>query len=251
MANVALVLKKAIIWRGSYLKAVESVVFLSPYTKTLGDFSKKRKQMAPISLTLLLLTVAVSFYGFSNENVQRSLLHHPYTMARSNQYYRLLTSGFVHAGWMHLGFNMLTFFFFATVVETAYAGLFGETLGRVLFVAMYLVAIILADLPSFFKYRDQPHYSSLGASGGVSAIVFAYILLAPTNEICLYGLLCLPGFIWGLIYVGYSYYQAKNSQDNINHSAHLYGALFGFVFTLLLDFSLLGRFTRLVSNWIF
>lgn len=188
-----------------------------------------------VSLAILILTIIISLLGFNNPDLQAKLLHNPFLAYRRKQYYRLLSSGFIHNGLAHLGFNMLTFFFFGVVVEQVYVQHYEKIWGSVIFLGVYLLAIILSDLPSFFKYKDMPAYSSLGASGGVSAIVFASILFAPTND--LYLLLIpipIPAFILGILYVIYSYYQSKNSSDNINHSAHLYGAVTGFVISAIL-----------------
>ena len=188
--------------------------------------------------------------GFNNPELQAKLLHNPFLANRKRQYYRLLSSGFIHNGIAHLGFNMLTFFFFGKVVERVYIENYGNTLGATLFLGLYLVAIIISDLPSFFKYKDMPAYSSLGASGGVSAIVFASILFQPTEKLFLLLIpIPIPAFILGALYVIYSYYQSKNSSDNINHSAHLYGAVAGFVISAILIPSAVSDFFTQLSNF--
>ena len=128
---------------------------------------------------------------------------------------------------------MFTFFFFGDAVERVFDQLLGDS-GGITYALLYLSAIVVSDLPVAFKNKDNPGYNSLGASGAVSAVVFCSILFFPVNNICLYGLLCLPGFILGLIYIIYSYYQGKNMAGNINHEAHLYGALYGLVFGLVI-----------------
>jgi membrane associated rhomboid family serine protease len=132
---------------------------------------------------------------------------------------------------MHLIFNMLTLFFFGDIVEFYFNQV--SEYGTILYIVMYLLAMAVADIPTVIKYKDSPHYNALGASGAVSAVVFSSILFNPLNELCLYGLLCLPGVIFGVIYIIYSYYQGKRKNDNINHDAHLFGALFGAVFSIL------------------
>jgi len=203
-----------------------------------------------VSLAILIVTIIISVLGFNNPELQAKLLHNPFLANKRKQYYRLLSSGFIHNGWSHLGFNMLTFFFFGGVVEKVYVKNYGDVVGSAIFLGVYLVAIIISDLPSFFKYKDMPAYSSLGASGGVSAIVFASILFQPTND--LYLLLIpipIPAFILGVLYVVYSYYQSKNSTDNINHSAHLYGAVAGFVISAILIPSAIPDFITQLSNY--
>ncbi len=203
---------------------------------------------APISLTILIITVAIHFL-VGQEKTQKLLLH-PFSVLKNKEYFRLISSGFVHADLAHLGFNMFALFIFGPQVEQVFTGIFG-TLGSVFYILLYLGAIVIGDIPTLLKHKDDYHYRSLGASGGVSGIVFAYVLMAPINDICLYGILCFPGFIWALIYAGYSFYQSKNAtEDYINHSAHLYGALFGFFFPILLEYKFILSFINEISDWI-
>ena len=203
-----------------------------------------------VSLAILVVTIIISVMGFNNPELQAKLLHNPFLANKRKEYYRLLSSGFIHNGLAHLGFNMLTFFFFGKVVENVYIENYGNVLGRAIFLGLYLLTIILSDLPSFFKYKDMPAYSSLGASGGVSAIVFASILFDPTNDLFLLMIpIPIPAFILGALYVIYSYYQSKNSSDNINHSAHLYGAVAGFVISAILIPSAIPNFFEQLSRF--
>lgn len=146
------------------------------------------------------ITVAISWYSFDKPQVLTKLLLNPYTVLRNREYYRFITSGFVHANFSHLLWNMFSFYFFGQVVEFYFNYLFGSA-GPILFIALYLVAIIISDLPSYFKHKDNPQYNSLGASGGVAAVVFASILFQPIQDICLYAILCFPGFIFGIAYL--------------------------------------------------
>ncbi len=203
-----------------------------------------------VSLAILVITIIISVLGFTNSELQAKLLHNPFLAHTNKQYYRLLSSGFIHSGWSHLGFNMLTFFFFGGVVERVYTKNYGDFWGSAIFLGVYLIAIIISDLPSYFKYKDMPAYSSLGASGGVSAIVFASILFQPTNDLFLLLIpIPIPAFVLGTLYVVYSYYQSKNSNDNINHSAHLYGAVAGFVISAILIPSAVSEFFVQLSSY--
>jgi len=103
------------------------------------------------------------------------------------------------------------------------------------FAALYLGGIIVSDIPTQIKHRNNPGYSSLGASGGVSAIVFCFILFFPTQKLCIFLILCLPGFLLAILYLIYSWYMAKNQRDNINHDAHFYGAIYGAVFSIIYE----------------
>lgn len=202
-----------------------------------------------LPLILIVITVVLSLVTFSNNSLTQKLILNPYTIKRRSEYYRLLTSGFIHANLPHLLFNMFTFYFFAPVVESYFSHYFG-TAGTWIFLGLYLGAIVVGSLPDYFKYQDQPHYNALGASGGVSGIVMASILMEPLNK--LYIILIpigIPGFIFGILYLMYSYYQSKNANDNIGHTAHLWGALFGIALTALLRPAFLTEFVAKISQW--
>jgi membrane associated rhomboid family serine protease len=204
-----------------------------------------------ITYIIIAITVAVSFYAWNNPSVMSSFLMNPYAIQRNNQFHRLITSGFIHKDHMHLIFNMFSFYFFGQAIERIFAGLFGQTQGGIYYVAMYLLAIIFSDFPSYLKHKHNPGYNSLGASGGVSAVVFAFIIFQPLQWICIFIAICLPGFIMGILFIGFSYYQGKKSNDNINHEAHLYGALIGLVFSVIIYPAALPEFVEQVSQWDF
>ncbi|MFD1757198.1 rhomboid family intramembrane serine protease [Rufibacter sediminis] len=191
----------------------------------------------PISITIILiaLTVLVSLYAWQNQNLMENWVHHPQSVARNNEWWRLLTSGFLHADFMHLFFNMFSLYIFGGVVEQQFMGVFGFTTGAILYVLMYLVAIIVSDLPTFFKHKNDSRYYSLGASGGVAAIIFASIYFNPLTELIIFPIpIPIKGYIFGALYLGYSYYLSKRGNDGINHSAHFYGAAFGLLVSILL-----------------
>jgi len=201
-----------------------------------------------ITYALIGLTVLISMYSFNNEGLLRSLIMNPYLISSRKQYYRLLTSGFIHKDHMHLLLNMVTFYFFGGVIEQVFTIIFGS-MGGFYFVILYLMAIVVSDLPTVLKHKSNPGYNSLGASGGVAAVVFASIILLPLQDICLYFALCMPGFILGTLYLVYSYYQGRKANDGINHDAHLYGALFGFLFCIILIPASLPNFIEQVMSW--
>jgi membrane associated rhomboid family serine protease len=190
-----------------------------------------------ISLTviLIIITSLVSYYGWKNPEIIDKCLFTPYVIVRNQEYSRFLLSGFIHKDGTHLLFNMFTFYFFGNAVEQYFGYIFGPGMGMVLFVVFYFAAIIIADIPTFIKEKDNPSYHALGASGGTSAAVFASIVLMPLSDICIFGIFCLPGFILGLLFLGYAYYKGKMSNDNINHDAHFYGALFGIAVILIIS----------------
>ena len=188
---------------------------------------------------LIGLTVAISAYAWSKDELMKSWIMEPYVMARSGQWYRLLTSGFLHADWGHLLFNMFAFYSFGPLVLAALQDGFGQIPGLGLFLLLYLGGIIISDLPTYFQHRNDPGYRSLGASGGVSSVVFASILLFPVNTNG-GGIIIFPipfpiqPFLFGFLYLAYSWYMGRRRGDNINHDAHFYGALYGVVLLLAL-----------------
>jgi membrane associated rhomboid family serine protease len=194
------------------------------------------------------ITVLISWYAFSKPEIIRRFSMYPYPMDRKGQYYRFISSGFLHANFTHLLWNMLSFYFFGPVVEHYFRIFFGSA-GPIYFIAFYLLAIIVSDVPTYFKQKNNPAYHAIGASGGVAAIIFASIIFQPLADLCLYGVLCFPGFILGTAYLIYSYYKGKNSNDGINHEAHLYGALFGLFFCAVLHPASLLDFFEQLSHW--
>ena len=201
-----------------------------------------------ITYTLIGITVLVSMYSFNHEGLLRGLMMNPYMISSRNQYYRFLTSGFIHKDHMHLLLNMFSFYFFGGAIEHVFKILFGD-MGGFYFIFLYLFAIVISDLPTFLKHRNNPGYNSLGASGGVAAVIFAFIILLPLEKICIYFALCMPGFILGTLYLVFSYYQGRKGNDGINHDAHLYGALFGLFFCIILYPQSVSNFIQQVMSW--
>ena len=189
------------------------------------DFSQ-----TPITLLLIAINVIFSIIGFSNKEMESKTIGWPYYTKRDNQYYRFITSGFLHADWMHLIFNMFTLYFFGSNLEY-YLNVFGLG-GNIAYLLIYFLGMIVADIPSFLKHNNDPNYRSLGASGAVSAVVFAVIVFSPWSKIYLYAFLQISAVIYAVLYIAYCIYMGKKSNDNVNHDAHLWGSLFGLVFTL-------------------
>lgn len=187
---------------------------------------------APITILLIALNAVFSFIGFSNSALVDKTIMWPYKIKRENQYYRLITSGFLHADWMHLIFNMFTLYFFGRNIETMFA-VYGLG-GNLSYIILYLGGMVIADIPSYFKHRDDYNYRALGASGAVSAVVFAAVVFSPWSSIYLYGALKLSAALYAVLFIVYCIYMDKKGSDNINHNAHLWGALFGLAFTLSL-----------------
>jgi membrane associated rhomboid family serine protease len=187
-----------------------------------------------ITLIIIALTCLVSFPAFSNDRMKEDLLFWPYEIRHRNQFYRFLSGGVIHADTMHLLFNMVSLYSFGTALETfLYPILFAEK-SKALYVGLYVLGIIAAGIPDYFKYQHQSHYRALGASGAVSAVIFAAITIQPNLPIRFFFIpIDIPGYIFGFIFLGLSYYLAKRGGGNIGHNAHFWGAVFGVAYTLL------------------
>ena len=203
---------------------------------------------APITIILLAITCIISYLAFNNESLSRKLIMNPYIVARRKEYYRFISSGFIHSGIVHLLFNMITFYSFAQYVEFHFRFEHGQLLGGIYFIALYIGGIIVSDIPTYLNYKNLPHYNSLGASGGVSSVLFASILYEPLTPLYVFGVIPMFSFIMGAVFLVYSYYFAKGSDDNINHSAHFFGALFGFIFAIAVEpLALIGFFEKIAA----
>lgn len=186
-----------------------------------------------ITLYITVVTVIVSVLAFYNAEIMYKLIFHPFTVSRDNEWYRFISCGFIHADFMHLAFNMFSFYMFGDYVEQYFNMLFGNS-GKLLYLLLYLSALAVCLIPTYLQEKDRYNYNSLGASGAVSAIVFAGIFLMPTIQIGFFIIPpIIPGFIFGPIYLGLTAYLAKKGQGGINHSAHLWGSLYGVVFLIV------------------
>jgi membrane associated rhomboid family serine protease len=136
---------------------------------------------------------------------------------------------------------MIVLLSFGKIVESFFEEAFGSQ-GAYYYFLLYSSSLGMSLLPTYNKQKNNPGYNSLGASGAVSAVVFTYILFDPLEKLCLWGVICLPGIIFGILYIVYGFYMSGKGKDNINHSSHIWGAIYGFVFTILLKPSLLMDF---------
>jgi membrane associated rhomboid family serine protease len=191
--------------------------------------------MGGISITLIIviMTGIISYQAFSNISMREKLILHPVSIKERGEYYRFLTHGFIHADFGHLLINMYVLYVFGEYVEQVFTApqIFGPTKGRIIFVVLYLGAIILSSIPSYFRHQTNNFYRALGASGGTSAIVFAFIIFDPWQWFLFPP---LPGILMGVGYLIYSSYMDKRGGDNIGHNAHFWGAVFGFLFTIVM-----------------
>lgn len=198
-----------------------------------------------ITYILMVIIGLVTYFAWQRPEWHKRLMLNPYLTVHNRQYYRLLTSGFVHNNSMHLFLNLFTLYFFGLAIEQIFYTYFGD-LGLALYVILFITAIVVANYPTTLKYKNNPGYNSLGASGGVSALVLAFILFDPIRDLCLYAIICLPGYILGALFIAYSVIMSKRNADNINHDAHLFGALYGMIFTLILRPSTFSTFIEAI-----
>ncbi len=185
-------------------------------------------QYTPLSSLLFVFTILVSLYGiYGNPRVNRGLMLHPYSIKRGHSYHTIITSGFIHADMNHLLFNMMSYFFFAFSLE--------KIVGHWQFATIYILGMILSDLSSIIKNKNNSSYYSLGASGAISAVLFSYILFDPLSKIYIFFIpIGIPAYIFAGLYLAYCVYASKTQSNHINHEAHFWGAVSGLIITTIL-----------------
>lgn len=198
---------------------------------------------------IIAITTIISLIAFKSHFLFNKFQFTPYLIFRNKQLYRFITHAFIHANLSHLIINMLTLFFIGVYVESAFKYLF-ETKGIFFYILLYIGGIIVSSYPSFEKHKKYYNYNAVGASGAISAVVFSYILFDPLGKIYIYFIpFGIPAVVFGIAYLIYSAIMAKRGKDNIDHSAHFFGALFGFVFTLILHPVSGKLFIEHLLNW--
>jgi membrane associated rhomboid family serine protease len=196
--------------------------------------------VAPVASFIFAITVATSLWAFYNENAYANMILHPYSVYRRQRVYTIITSGLIHADYMHLFFNMFSFYFFAFQLEA--------DMGHWEFGLLYTASLILSDLPTVYKNKNNEWYHSLGASGAVSAVVFGAILFRPLAGLYLMFIpIAIPAVLYGVLYLIYCNYAAKRGRDNINHDAHFFGALSGLLITIMLNPHIVNTFIKQIT----
>jgi membrane associated rhomboid family serine protease len=190
--------------------------------------------MTHLTVPIVAITAAFSIFAFNKSEYMARYQFNAYMIKHRNQWYRFLTHAFLHADWLHLIVNMLVLWSFGGYVEYNLAFYFGN-LAPLIYLILYIGAIIISSISTYLKHKDDHWYNAVGASGAVSAVMFSSVVFGPFMEIRLYGIIPLPAIVWGLMYILYSAYSGSKANDNINHEAHLYGGLFGMIFTLVLS----------------
>lgn len=183
---------------------------------------------APVALLIFCSTILISLYSFyyNPQLIDRWVLR-PYSVVYGRKWHLLISSGFIHSNFSHLAFNMMTFFFFAFALE--------NRIDSMNFFIIYFAGMILSDIPTVMKKKNDLDYRSLGASGAISAVLFSYILLFPATKLYIFIIpLPIPAPIFGILYLAYCWYAARKANDFINHEAHFWGAVTGIILTMFL-----------------
>lgn len=200
----------------------------------------------PVASIIFAFTIATSIYTFSNQQLYGRFMLHPYTVSKGRRLYTLFTSGIIHRDWAHLLFNMITFYFFGFSLEALLASL--SAWGHLQFALIYLLGLVLSDLGTVYKQRNNPAYYSLGASGAICAVLFSFILFDPKMMLGVFLVIPMPAWLFGILFLGYCMWASKNARDGINHDAHFYGAVFGIVLTILFYPWVVQHFIQQFSN---
>jgi membrane associated rhomboid family serine protease len=198
-----------------------------------------------ITLIIVIVTVLFSLLAFRRKELFDRFDLTPYRVVHKREYHRILAHAFLHADYVHLGINMLVLYSFGTGIEKIFSSLEQQGVifsGTFFFILLYLSSVVLSSLSTIIRYRNNQGYSAVGASGAVSAVVFTYIFFAPLQKIYFYMVLPIPGIVFGILYLLYSSYMNRRNRDNINHAAHFWGAVVGFLYPILMEPRLFGVF---------
>jgi membrane associated rhomboid family serine protease len=196
-----------------------------------------------ITYTLLGIILLFSVYCFNDRRAMGKYLFHPYSIHHGREHYRFLTHAFIHGDYLHLAFNCLALFSFGTIIEDVFfPKLFGDKLGRIYYILLFTGGIYAASITEYIRNKNNPDYSSLGASGAISSILFCFIMVSPLSNISFF-FFPMKGWVAGFLLLGVSYYLIRKKRkggysDNISHESHFWGALFGVAFILILKPSL-------------
>jgi len=195
----------------------------------------------PVASLIFVITIITTVMAFNNQELLSELILHPYSVARKKRVYTVITSGLIHGDWMHLAFNMFSYYFFAFQLE--------KLMGHWQFGLLYVGSLILSDLPTVYKHRDDYQYRCLGASGAVSAVIFGFIMYNPASGMMIMPIpVEIPAIVFGPLYLVYCYFSSKHGRDHINHDAHLYGALSGLIIVIIFNTHVVGHFINEVSQ---
>jgi len=196
---------------------------------------------APVACIIFVITLAISLLALYSDELYVRFILHPYSFARGEGWYTIITSGLIHRDWSHLLFNMMSYYFFAFTLETY--------IGHWQFGLLYTLSLVLSDLPTVAKHKNDYWYRSLGASGAISAVIFSYILFNPLARMGLMFLpIPIPAILFGALYLVYCVYASRRASDNINHDAHFYGAISGIGITIIVNHHVIEIFLHQLAG---
>lgn len=191
----------------------------------------------PVTIVIIIATVLLSMRAFKDADIKYKWIFYPYKVKRQNEFYRIISHVFIHGDTMHLIFNMFVLFSFGGIMEFIFTNYFGQGLGSLHFILLYFLGGLAASIWPYMRNKDNPNYMSLGASGAVSAVLFASILWMPEGGIYLLFIpFEIPAWLFGILYLGFEYYMSKKGGTGIAHDAHFGGAVFGILYVLLINF---------------
>jgi|SRR5690554_4424319 len=186
-----------------------------------------------ITLIIIAVTAITSIRAFNDQSLYSKFIFAPNYISQSKEWHRFFTHGLLHADWMHLIFNMFAFYSFGSIVESTFINAF-PTYGRLIYILLYVSALPISSLMDYFKHKDNQYYLAVGASGAVSAVIFASILIHPNGGIFIFPIpFAIPAYVFGPLFLAFSAYMSQNSNSNIGHAAHFYGAVYGLIFTAI------------------
>jgi membrane associated rhomboid family serine protease len=197
-----------------------------------------------ITLFFIMVTVLVSYVSFGNRVLFERLKFNAYEIREQQRYFKFFTYGLLHADWMHLLINMFVLYSFGSFVEDLLGFYYGNK-GYLYFSFLYVSAIGCSVIPLYFKHRHNHYYNAVGASGAVSSVLFAYIIMYPEGSVSFMFIpIPIPAALFGILYLAYSTYMARKGTDNIAHDVHAWGALYGIIFVAILDWRFVERFFK-------
>lgn len=199
-----------------------------------------------MSLIIILITIIISVCAFKYPQLADKLSLKPALVIHRSQWYRAISYAFIHADYGHLLVNMFVLWMFGSVCEEYLDHYIGS--GGLHFLSLYFLSLFVSNIYSLIKHRNDYYYSAVGASGAVMAVVFTYIFFDPWNKLYFFGIIPIPGIVFGLLYLVYSLYMGKHGRDNIGHDAHFIGAIFGILYPILAKPQLVELFIHNLLN---
>ncbi len=199
-----------------------------------------------MTLTIIIITSIVSILAFQDQRLFYKLVLSPYQMVHRNEWYRIVTHGFIHGSYLHLIINMIVLFSFGKAIEYYFGLVTVKALPH--YFILYFGGMIVSTITTIVKQRNNSNYMAVGASGAVSAVLFACIFFDPWHKLLFMGVIPIPGIIFAVFYVVYSSYMSRKANDNIGHDAHLWGALFGLIYPIVLHPNMLSIFIHQLTH---